>query len=200
PVSPVEDGFMTFTEYELGAFFCKTPALHTCLRSLMGQAAPEHGMDLKQNALVNDWLPGQEPGLLIKHLISAVAPDGLTSRQRGKAGHKSAVRLLTLQQIEDHVNALRKPSFDPCTYKEKGYVLRGSVRTDGHRLQLLAFKLKELQSVRYGRYKKTLLPNRLTSTTGGTDSFLTEIRNIVKTKQDVQELWGCTPEQAGEIS
>ncbi|KAG0304491.1 hypothetical protein BGZ98_005452 [Dissophora globulifera] len=199
PVSPIEDGFMNFTEYELGAFFWKNPGLHAYLRDLMGQASTQ-SMALTQRALVRDWLPGQEPGKLTKRLIAAVAKEGLTSRKRGKAGHGAAIRLLTLQQIEDHVNALRKPSFDPCEYKEREYVLRGSIRTDGYRLQLLAFKLKELQSVRYGRYKEALLPNRLTSTTGGTDAYLTEVRNIVKTEHDVQGFWGCTPEQAGSIT
>ncbi|KAG9067030.1 hypothetical protein KI688_012942 [Linnemannia hyalina] len=38
---------------------------------------------------------------------------------------------------------------DPVTYAEKGYVLKGSIKTDGLRIQLLAFKLRELQDIRY---------------------------------------------------
>ncbi|KAG0262509.1 hypothetical protein BG011_010092 [Mortierella polycephala] len=62
-------------------------------------------------------------------------------------------------------------------------------------VQLSAFKLKELQSVRYRRLPETVLPPKITSTAGGVDYFLVEIRNVVKTKQDAGDLWGCEPEQ-----
>ncbi|KAF9994506.1 hypothetical protein BGZ79_000742, partial [Entomortierella chlamydospora] len=37
------------------------------------------------------------------------------------------------------------------------------------------------------------LPKRFTSTAGGLDYYLTEIRNVVKTKEDVEAIWGCGP-------
>ncbi|KAF9139909.1 hypothetical protein BGX30_007324 [Mortierella sp. GBA39] len=58
-------------------------------------------------------------------------------------------------------------------------------------VQVLAFKLNELHSVKYRRLPADKLPSRLTSTVSGTDNFLTEIRNIVSTKQDVTQLWSC---------
>jgi hypothetical protein len=36
-------------------------------------------------------------------------------------------------------------------------------------------------------------PDPLTSTLGGTDHYLTEIRNVVRTAEDVQRIWGCDP-------
>jgi hypothetical protein len=36
-----------------------------------------------------------------------------------------------------------------------------------------------------------ILPSRTASTLGCTDYFLTEIRNIVRTKPDVSDLWRC---------
>jgi hypothetical protein len=48
--------------------------------------------------------------------------------------------------------------------------------------------------VKYRRLPVEKLPCRLTSTVGGTDHFLTEIRNIVSTKQDIVRLWNCDPE------
>ncbi|KAK3844875.1 MAG: hypothetical protein J3R72DRAFT_57815 [Linnemannia gamsii] len=63
------------------------------------------------------------------------------------------------------------------------------------RRQLIAFKLNELHSVKYRQLPADRLPNRLTSTVAGTDYFLTEIRNVVSTPQDIVDLWGCDPKQ-----
>ncbi|KAF9161113.1 hypothetical protein DFQ26_004878 [Actinomortierella ambigua] len=62
-------------------------------------------------------------------------------------------------------------------------------RPTGHRLQFLAFKLRELQSVRYRRYKSKLHPDFRTSTIGGTDGYLAKVRNDVKTEQDLIDRW-----------
>ncbi|KAG0256365.1 hypothetical protein BG011_004595 [Mortierella polycephala] len=89
----------------------------------------------------------------------------------------------------------RKIPLTPTTYKTPRYALRGSIRIDGFCLQLLAFELMELNMVGYRRLPQTALLNRVTSTVGGVDSHLSEIRNIVKTPQDVANLWGCAPDQ-----
>ncbi|KAG0354379.1 hypothetical protein BGZ54_001677 [Gamsiella multidivaricata] len=92
--------------------------------------------------------------------------------------------------MREHIEAIRNDNFGPNTYKESGYALRGLIRTDGFRLQLLAFKLNELNAVKYRRLPEAKLSPRINSTLGGTDYSLTEIRNVVKTKQDVSDLWG----------
>ena len=75
-------------------------------------------------------------------------------------------------------------------------MLTGSFKTNGFQLQLSAFKLKELQAVRFRRLPQAAFPPRLTSTVGGTDYFLTEIRNVAKTKEDVARLWPyCPPDK-----
>ncbi|KAG9062067.1 hypothetical protein KI688_006789 [Linnemannia hyalina] len=79
--------------------------------------------------------------------------------------------------------------FHWAMYKEKGYVLRGSILTDGFRVKLQSFKLRELQDVRYRRWKEDRLPSRLTSTVGGIDFFLQEIRNVLTCKEDIERLW-----------
>lgn len=136
-----------------------------------------------------------EPGFLIKMLLADVGPKDLTSRQRGKAGYRGAIRLTTMDEIRDHLRPLRQGTVDPREYKSKGYVLRGSIRTDDHRLQILGFKLKELQSCRFKRACRYPLPSRLMSTVSGLDYFLQEIRNIVETPEDVARLWPyCQPD------
>ncbi|KAF9156752.1 hypothetical protein DFQ26_009246, partial [Actinomortierella ambigua] len=197
PLSPVKHGFVTFSEYDLAAFFWKHDKLRERLKDLMVIDLPSDCRDkFSQIWCTNDWFPGKPPEYLIKSLICDVAPDGLTVRQRGKAGLRAAIKPLSLEQLKNHINGLRLLSFDPRTCTEMGYVIRGSIKTDGYRLQLLAYKLRELQSVRFRRYKAKLLPNRLLSTTGGTDHFLTEIRNIVTCPKDVEDLLGCTTDKA----
>jgi hypothetical protein len=199
PLSPVEHGFVTFTEYDLAGFFWNRDKLQDKLKDLMAPDFPSASRDkFNKTWCVADWLPGKEPGFLIKKFVCDVGKEGLTVRQQGKAGHRAAIKQLSFQQLFDHINYLRQCTFDPRTYNEKEYVLRGSIRTNGHCLQLLAYKLRELQSVRYRRYKKELLPNRLLTTTGGTDYFLTEIRNLITSPKDVEDLLGCNTEKVRE--
>ncbi|KAF9360003.1 hypothetical protein BGX26_010840 [Mortierella sp. AD094] len=135
------------------------------------------------------WLGNKEPGFFIKRLLADVTLENLTVRQRGKAGYRGAIKLDSIDEIKSHLRPLKEKSFDPYRYNEKGYALHGSVRTDGYKLQLLAFKLKELQYVRYRRLPETKPPPRLTSTVGGVDYYLSEIQNIIKTEDDVSRLW-----------
>ncbi|KAF9997128.1 hypothetical protein BGZ80_006214, partial [Entomortierella chlamydospora] len=192
PMSSQEHQYMIFSERELLAFFWKRQLLKTKILEMTRIEFP-NGVALDD---LTSWIGSKGPGYLIKRLISDVAKEGLTKRQRGKAGVKAAVKLMAPDQIKEHLISLRQPTLDPQQYNTKGYLLRGSIRTDGFRIQLLAFKLKELQSVRYKRLPDDLLPPRITTTIGGTDYFLTEIRNIVKTKEDVTRLWpNCKPEE-----
>ena len=111
------------------------------------------------------------------------------------------------EEIAVHIQNLRRAGFNPAEYdgsvvREDGdmikkcrYVLRGTIRTDGHPLQLLAYKVKELQSVRFKRFPQEMLPPRLTSTVGGVDYHLSEVRNIIRNEQDIADLWGCPAEE-----
>ncbi|KAF9931066.1 hypothetical protein FBU30_010895 [Linnemannia zychae] len=60
-------------------------------------------------------------------------------------------------------------SFDCKEWHGKGYVIHGAVRTNGQLLQLFAFKIKELQSVRYCRDPKDKSLKPLVTTIGVTD-------------------------------
>ena len=124
PVSPVEAGFMTFSERELASFFYTDPAMKEPLLSFVREHWQRSAFS--QADITNIWLQGQKPGVLIKRFIAEVAQEKLTARQRGRASVAASVKLLTLQEIEDHVNNLRDRKFVPEKYDEKGYILRGS--------------------------------------------------------------------------
>ncbi|KAF9109949.1 hypothetical protein BGX30_008189, partial [Mortierella sp. GBA39] len=192
PMSTSKDGFVSFSEKEIIALFWKRPTLKVKILELVTPVFP---CCLALRDVTDIWLRDREPGFVIKSLLSDVAPDGLTSRQKGKVGYRAAVKLMTISEIKDHLLTIHQPAFDPRTYATKGYVLRGSIRTNGFSIQLAAFKLRELQAVRFRRLPEDRLPPRLTTTVGGLDYYLTEIRNIVRTKEDVAQLWpNCAPD------
>jgi len=141
------------------------------------------------------WLKDLDPGLLINKLLTDIG--GFTAEEKKKKKHWSrAARRMSMDDMKAHISAIRHADFNPTiqgSYSEKGYTLRGSIRTDGFRLQLLAFKMNELKCVKYRRLDADKLPDPLTSTLGGTDHYLTEIRNVVKTKEDVKRIWDCDP-------
>jgi hypothetical protein len=134
PLTSFKQPFMAYSERELVSFFWKQRLLKERLEELAHQ---DHTHITSTNDL-ETWISGKEPGYLIKHFICDVAPQGLTSSQREKAGRRAAVRLLSLDEIGAHLDVVKDKNLDPLQYKERGYVLRGSVRTNGFRVQLLA--------------------------------------------------------------
>ncbi|KAF9312954.1 hypothetical protein BG006_004257, partial [Podila minutissima] len=178
--------------------------LHAELKSLIG--FKDKDRSLTQADVICDWLPFETPGKLIKHLVAPVDPDPdpdtgpLRGRKKTKAGITAVVKIPTRADIRTHINTLHMEGFDPRSYSQKGYILRGSIKTDGYCVQLLALKVRELLSVQYKRYPSEVLPDQLLTTTAGTCDFLTEVRNVFQTKEDVERLLGCTADQADTIS
>ncbi|KAF9555409.1 hypothetical protein BGW38_009256, partial [Lunasporangiospora selenospora] len=82
-------------------------------------------------------------------------------------------------------------TFDPTQYSTKGYLLRGSIKSDGQQIQLLGFKLRELLSIWYRRLSESKLPERIVSTIGGTDYYLGEVRNVFKNPGVINRILGC---------
>ncbi|KAF9125383.1 hypothetical protein BGW39_007435 [Mortierella sp. 14UC] len=162
PFTSSQQPFVAFSERKLAPFFWKRELLRERLKELARQ---DHTL-ITSTTDLDKWISEKEPGFIIKHFLCDVAPQGLTSRERKKAGHRAAVKLLSLNEIGAHLDVVKDKCLDPSQYQERGYVLRGSIRTDGFRVQLLAFKLRELQDVRYRRLPENRLPPRLTSTVG----------------------------------
>ncbi|KAF8923926.1 hypothetical protein BGZ47_004370, partial [Haplosporangium gracile] len=162
PLTSSQQPFVSFSEKEIAAFFWKRKSLKERLVRL---GALDNSTITSTNDL-DTWIAGKEPGFVIKNFVADVAPQGLTSRQRKQAGHRSAVKLWSLDKIRSHLADVQNEWLDISTYteKNKGYILRGSLKTDGFRIQLLAFKLRELQDVRFRRIAEDRLPSRLTST------------------------------------
>lgn len=164
------------------------------LQGFAKEGFPETPADRLTQGDVHGWLSGKEPGHLITRLITDIGalPADQTRKHRG---FKSKTITMSFTEMRHHLEDIRHDEFLPANYNRRGYVLRGSIKTDGFLLQLLAYKLNELNCVRFKRLPEHKLPARITTTLAGTDYYLTEIRNIVKSKQDVYDLWGCEPEK-----
>ncbi|KAG0036537.1 hypothetical protein BGZ82_004071 [Podila clonocystis] len=183
PLTLSNQPFITFSERELAGFFYGHGRELRMRLQILVQGACTSIKD------VQEWVASKEPGFLIKRFLADINPTNLTARKRGKVGHRAAIKLLTIDQLEDHLRMLDDNDFQPETYTSKEYVPRGSIRTNGFSLQLLCFKRRELLSVKYKRLPDDQLPPRLTSTLHGTSDTLTEIRNVLATKEDVARLW-----------
>ncbi|KAG0195463.1 hypothetical protein BGX31_006207, partial [Mortierella sp. GBA43] len=121
------------------------------------------------------WLQNQAPGTFITEMLSDIGKSQPRKRHRG---FKDSTSVMQLDAMRTHLQFIQHANFAPKDYHGRGYVHRGCIRTDGFRLQLLVFKLKELQSVRYRRLPANILPARVNTTVGGCDFYLTEVRNI----------------------
>lgn len=194
-MSSFEDKFVSLSELDLIKIFWSDEALRSLLRLYAKADFPTlEFVEQVTQADVVLWLSRMEPGYLITKLLSDIGGYTPGERKKLKNYHRSTL-MMPIDQMKEHIDDIRNDTFEPNAYNKRGYVLRGSIRTDGFRLQLLAFKLNELNAVKYRRLPPEKLPSRLTSTLGGTDYFLTEIRNVVSTKQDVADLWDCDPNQ-----
>ncbi|KAK3838271.1 MAG: hypothetical protein J3R72DRAFT_184956 [Linnemannia gamsii] len=149
-----------------------------------------------------DWLAKTTPGRLVTTFLSDV---GLPPGQYDK-GYRKTTTVMDVDGkdgktgLREHLGCLRAETFDPKEWHGKGYVLKGSIRTNGRLLQLLGFKIQELQSVRYRRVPENKLPNPLVTTMGGTNSYLTEARNVFTTAADVTSLLAADPNQVAVLS
>ncbi|KAG0250072.1 hypothetical protein BGZ95_007321, partial [Linnemannia exigua] len=193
PISSYGSKFINLSELDLIKVFWQDLSLRRLLQSYAFPDIPSllHPDKVSQADVIL-WLSTTTPGLLITRLITDIG--GYSQDQRKKLRNYSrSAFLMPLEEMRGHLQSIRDDNFEPTFYAGKGYVLRGSIRTDGFRLQVLAFKLNELHSVKYRRLPAEKLPCRLKSTIGGTDYFLTEIRNVVSTSKDVARLWNCDP-------
>lgn len=192
PMTTFKLPFFSFTENDLVSIFWENEILKQEILKMVGSAFSTR----PNKSDVERWFQDKPSGYLITRLVTDVGRgyrgDGIPSKDY--QGYRKSARVMELNQVQDHVNTIRREGFDPRAYDQSGYVLRSTIRTDGFRLQVLGFKMKELNCVKYRRLPETALPPRLTSTLGGTDYYLSEVRNVVRTEQDVVDLWDCAPE------
>ncbi|KAG9061132.1 hypothetical protein KI688_007762 [Linnemannia hyalina] len=186
PITSSQQGFVTFSERDLALFFWKRDLLKQRLVDLASLDQDDPTTITSTNDL-ETWIGGKEPGFIIKHFVCDIDPTGLSNRQKRKTGHRAAINLRSLSGIRDHLQFVEQTK--PKDYHQKGYIPHGSIRTDGFRVQILAFKLRERRDARFRRLPEDDLPPRLTTTVAGSDYYLPEIRNVITCKDNIDKLW-----------
>jgi hypothetical protein len=184
PLSPIRQPYVLFSEANLLLLFWSSEILKKELRRILNMTERNN-----TQAEASRLLALQGPGYLLTRLVSSVG----RGARRGATGYMRQTATMTLDQIREDYATIRAAGFEPSEYSPHGYCLYGSIRTNGLCLQLLAYKMKELLAVKYKRLPESVLPERLTSTIHGTGDFLTEIRKVVRSQEDVTRLWGCDP-------
>ncbi|KAF9342446.1 hypothetical protein BGX34_008135, partial [Mortierella sp. NVP85] len=185
PVSPIIRPFFAFSETDLIPVFWKSDILKYKMNELAGYTyttIQEYGT----------WYKDQAPGTLITNLITDVGCSRKPDKKSG--GYRRHSKTMALSEMRNHINNIRGAQFDPNEYNGQGYVVQSTIRTDGFRLHILSWKMNELLAVRYRRLSENKVPLRITSPLGGTGDYLTEIRNVVKSKDDVERIWRCEPD------
>ncbi|KAF9116933.1 hypothetical protein BGX27_008081 [Mortierella sp. AM989] len=85
-------------------------------------------------------------GPIVTKLLSPVGRLIAKDKRKGPWGYKDKTVMMSMQNI-DHLSNIHQEDFDPSSHLGSGYALLGSIRTDGFRLQLIAFKLNESYTV-----------------------------------------------------
>ncbi|KAG0281211.1 hypothetical protein BGZ97_009305, partial [Linnemannia gamsii] len=203
PLSSLAACYVDFTERHLLPLFWHWPTLKEKIRRMIVEDHYFQDSTIVPSQVdALEWLAKTTPGRLVTTFISDV---GLPPDKSNK-GYRKTTTIMDIDStdgkegLREHLRSLRAEMFDPKEWHGKGYVLKGSIRTNGRLLQLLAFKLKELQSVRYRRVPEDKLPNTLVTTIGGTNSYLTEARNVFSTAADVANLLAADPNQITVLS
>ncbi|KAG0259531.1 hypothetical protein BG011_002579 [Mortierella polycephala] len=149
PMSSMEDGHICLSELDLIAIFWKDKGLRELLQSLARPEFPSTPHPSLQDMYL--WISDKEPGYLITTILMDVR--GYSEGQRKKQrGYWRSTMKMSVQEMKHHLEDIRDKDFSPADYSKRGYVLRGSIRTDGFLLQLLAFIVKEL-TPNYAKYK-----------------------------------------------
>ncbi|KAF9581493.1 hypothetical protein BGW38_001466 [Lunasporangiospora selenospora] len=94
PLSPMEIGFVTFSETEMVSFFMLTRYPH--IRAELVKEIEKEFSDTSEDSysetmLLRDFLPTQSFGYLIQKSVAKVGRDGLAAQQISKARPKAAV-------------------------------------------------------------------------------------------------------------
>ncbi|KAK5815552.1 hypothetical protein F5H01DRAFT_405658 [Linnemannia elongata] len=203
PLSPLAPRYVSFSERQLLPLFWSWPTLKDKIRRMMNE--DRYFQDpaiVPSQADALDWLARTTPGRLITSFLSDV---GLPPDKHDK-GYRKTTTVMDMdgkggkEGLREHLKCLRAETFNPRDWHNKVYVLKGSIRTNGRLLQLLAYKLKELQSVRYRRIPENKAPNPLLTTIGGINRYLTEARNVFFSAADVENLLATDPSQVTVLS
>ncbi|KAF9089308.1 hypothetical protein BGX27_002521 [Mortierella sp. AM989] len=134
PMSPHGSKFVILSEDDLVRIFWKDETVRKQLQlyahSTVIKSVPEPG-SVAQDDVVG-WLKNLDSEELINRLLADIG--GFTKEERRKKKHwpRSA-----------------HPFNSKVSYSGQGYALRGSVKTNGSRIQLRAFKQNELKCVQY---------------------------------------------------
>ncbi|KAF9324069.1 hypothetical protein BG006_000898 [Podila minutissima] len=179
PISSMDNKFVSLSELDLTKVFWKDEELKQLLQRWAHVDYPSSPVDKISLADVGYWLSSVEPGCLINRLVTDIGGYSEMERKKKRNLSKStsrmsiaASRTIFMVSVKMILILHRIPPRDMLF---------------GDRSGLMA-SLHELNCVKYRRLPPERLPDRVTTTLGGTDYYLSEVRNVVKSKEDVQLL------------
>lgn len=168
PLTSSQQPFISLSEMELAFFFWKRNVLRQRLVDLA--LADDDSTTVTSVQDLDEWIRGKEPGFIIKHFIADIAPTGISNRMKRRAGYRGAIKPFPLEMITEHLQYIEDTP--PKDDQIRGYIATGAIVTNGFRIKVQAFKLKERQDARFKRVSEEDMPLRVISTVAGVDYHL----------------------------
>ncbi|KAF9319040.1 hypothetical protein BG006_003062 [Podila minutissima] len=148
-MSPHGTKFITLSEDDLVKVFWQNEDLWQQLQEYVCLSLPT--VTQPSQADIVRWLKNLDPGFFINKLLTDIG--GFTEKERKKRNNWSrSAHWMSIDDMMAHISANCHEDFNPKiegSYTKTGYALCDSIKTDGFWLQLLAFKLNELNCVKY---------------------------------------------------
>ncbi|GJJ76480.1 putative transposase [Entomortierella parvispora] len=195
PLTHLSDPHITWTDHQLAQLFWYHADLKSRLQEMV--QGDFGGAGLSREPTLEDtksWVGRQSPGAIVKEFVCRIGRNNFSRRERKKRGMKAKIIDANTLELEAHLQRLGSEDFDPNAYEDKGYYLQGSITTNGTKLHVNVFKIRELNMVKYKRLPSDRMPVCPTSTIRGLDYFPSEIRHVFKNEGDVQRYYGdCSP-------
>ncbi|GJJ75571.1 putative transposase [Entomortierella parvispora] len=195
PLTHLSDPHITWTDHQLAQLFWYHADLKSRLQEMV--QGDFGGAGLSREPTLEDtksWVGRQSPGAIVKEFVCRIGRNNFSRRERKKRGMKAKIIDANTLELEAHLQRLGSEDFDPNAYEDKGYYLQGSITTNGTKLHVNVFKIRELNMVKYKRLPSDRMPVSPTSTIRGLDYFPSEIRHVFKNEGDVQRYYGdCSP-------
>ena len=196
-----QDPCIVFSDRQLATLFWKHAKLKQQLQDLTFHNFQPRTEDpnwrpvSSENIIQKDlmaWIGHEPPGSIIKTFICKIGPLGRGRAMRPQAGIKGAIKSGNIFEIQDHIEMIQSEAFNVNNYAVKGYYLQGTIVVNQVRVYANVFKLRTLNRVKY----RKLSPDSPFSMTQDLDRFLTEVRHVIKDRDDLQQYFGndCNPE------
>ncbi|KAK3826543.1 MAG: hypothetical protein JOS17DRAFT_804203 [Linnemannia elongata] len=146
-LSTIQTRFVDFGERQLVALFWKWNLLRAKLVDLLKADKFFEDSTINPSQIdTMDWSATKPPGFILTQFLTDVgrAVTATVGDKRNR-GYRKSTRMMDTAEMISHLQDIDHPDFDATLYTRHGYILKGSIRSNGHLIQVSAFKLQNFR-------------------------------------------------------